>query len=447
VRRKSQLALLTLGALVAVAMIVAVAGGTMPFAASGASAAGAHKTATLTPASVAKAERTRANLKTMFAGLRRVVIQMRANPATARAFKSTGTNLLPRIAAAEKEIARLDPSALLKLQSSLQQDPKWQQAPTTLSHAVAAFHARGIAKGTLTPLSAISGTGTFTDDCLSAGDPVAEDIAALAANEVQSALQAVALALPGVIALLPGIDGPGPRIIAMIAWGVADGIYLALAQTEAVAVDCQQSAFGNTQQSVLAVDPEGSSTVVPTSTQFSIDRLIAKAGDTQAKVTALESTANTVKSQSDTIDTAVNDLNAVLNDITNRVDEVQTDLQTLQTRVAILQNTEVTILKKADTEITNLGTLQSLQLRIKIEENLAANSSELPMGIFQLPAAYGGYLELVRSIVTDTIAKSATLGTPNAQAASFLGSANAAFAAGHYKAAYKLYAQAYGFAH
>ena len=446
-RRRSQIALLAVGALVAVAMIVAVAGGTLPFAASGASAAGAHKTVVLTPARVAKAERTRANLETMFAGLRRVVVQMRANPATARSFNSTGTNLLPRIAAAEKAVARLDPSALLKLQSSLDRDPNWRQAPSTLSHAVAAFHARGPAKGTLSPMDAISGTGTYTDDCLSAGDPVAEDIAALAANEVQSALQAVALALPGVIALLPGIDGPGPRIIAMVAWGVADAIYLALAQTEAVAVDCQQSAFGNTQQSVLAVDPEGSSTVVPTSTQFSIDRLIAKAGDTQAKVNALQSTVNTVDSQADTIGTAVDDLNAVLNDITNRVDEVQTDLQTLQTRVAILQNTEVSILKKADIEIANLSTFQSLQLRIKIEENLAANSSELPMGIFQLPAAYGGYLELVKAIVTDTIAKSATLGTPNAQAASFLASANAAFTAGHYKTAYNLYAQAYGFAH
>ena len=429
------------------ALIVAVAGGTLPFSASGASAAGAHKTTALTPARTAQAERTRANLETMFAGLRRVVVQMRANPTTARSFKSTGTNLLPRIAAAEKLVASLNPSALLKLQSSLAQDPNWQQAPTTLSRAVAAFHARSTAKFALAPMSAISGTGTYTDDCLSAGDPVAEDIAALAANEVQSALQAVALALPGVIALLPGIDGPGPRIIAMVAWGVADAIYLALAQTEAVAVDCQQSAFGNTQQSVLAVDPEGSSTVVPTSTQFSIDRLIAKAGDTQTKVNELESTANTVKGQADTINTAVDDLNAVLNDITNRVDEVQTDLQDLQTRVAVLQNTEISILKKNDTEIANLATFQSLQLRIKIEENLAANGSELPLGIFQLPAADGGYLELVRSIVTDTISKAATLGIANAQAASFLGSANAAFTAGEYKLAYNLYAKAYSFAH
>ena len=455
--RRVSLALLAFGALAAAAIVMAVAGGTLPFTTSGASAAPAHKTATLSRVSAAKAERTRAKVQTLLAGLRTVVMQMRANPMIARSFRSTGTNLLPRIAQAQKEVAKLSQRQLLQLQASLNQYPSWQQAPSTLSRAVAVFHAPSLTplsrngKSTLsprTPLAAISGTGTYTDDCLSAGDPVAEDIAALVANEVQSGLQAVALALPGVIALIPGIDGPGPRIIAMVAWGIADAVYLALAQTEAVAVDCQQTAFGNTQQSVLSQDPEGSGTIVPTSTQFSIDRLIAKAGDTQTKVNAMQTTVNTIKSQADTINGAVDDLNAVLNDITDRVDEVQTDLQLLQTRVGILQNTEISILKKADIEIANLSTFQSLQLRIKIEQNLAANSSELPLGIFQLPAAYGGYLEVVRSIVTDTIAKSATLGTPNAaQAAIYLGSANTAFAAGQYKAAFNLYARAYGFAH
>jgi TolA-binding protein len=294
-------------------------------------------------------------------------------------------------------------------------------------------------------LAAISGSGTFTDDCLSAGDPYTEVVAVLAANEVQSALNAAALAAPGVIALVPAIDSPtGIRLGLMVAWGVANAIYLALAQTLAVSVDCAQTAFSNTQESTLSVDPSGSDTVVPTSTQFSIDRLIAKAGDSQTKINAVQTTVNTVKTQTDSVDTAVTALNNILNDITDRVDDVQTGLQTLQTRVAILQNTEVTILKKADTLIANLGSLQTLQLRMEIEDNLDRNE-EAPVALFQLPAAFGGYLEVVKSIVIDTLAKEAAVGNPSLKAMAYLAQANAAFTAGTYKTAYALYRKAYGY--
>jgi hypothetical protein len=448
--RKSQLVVWTLGALAAAAMVLVAAGATLSLTSSGASAAGAHKTSALSPAQAAKAERTRANFERMLAGLRGVVIQMRANPATAKSFKSTGTKLLPRIAAARKQVAKLDPAELAQLETALDQDPNWQQAPKTLSRAVAAFDVRRRAAstkgaaGALAPSAAISGSGTYTDDCLSAGDPVAETIAALVANEAQSALQAAALAAPGVIALFPGIDAPtGIRLGLMVAWGVADAVYLGLAQTLAVSVDCAQTAFSNTQESVLSEDPEGSGTIVPTSTQFSIDRLIQKAGNTQATINAVQTTVHTVQTQTDAVDAAVTALNTTLDDITNRVDEVKSDLQTLQTRVDILQNTEVSILKKSDTEISNLSSFQDLQLRIKIEQNLALNGNVLPLGIFQLPARFGGYLELVKSIVTDTLATAAANGNASAQALTYLNAANAAFTSGQYKSAYTLYAKAY----
>src|SRR5262249_46453866 len=140
----------------------------------------------------------------------------------------------------------------------------------------------------------------FTDaaGCANAGDPVAENVSALVANEVQSGLQAAALSAPGVIGLAPGIVAPtGIRIALMVAWGIADGVYLGLAQALEIAVDCAESKFQNTQESVLSVDPAGSTTVVATSSQLSIDRLIAKAGDTQAKINAVQTTVQTVKTQ------------------------------------------------------------------------------------------------------------------------------------------------------
>jgi hypothetical protein len=453
---KSQLAGRVLAAFAAVAMVFAAAGATLTFTASGASAARAHKTSSPVQARSVKlaGEQFRGKVETTLDGLRGVVIQMRANPAIAKSLDSTGTKLLPMIAVAKKQVAGYDWAELGQLQASLNHDPNWQQAPRVLAAAVAAFDAPvaspvgGGAKGDAPPggpLAAISGSGTFTDDCLSAGDPYSEVIAVLAANEVQSALNAAALAAPGVIALVPGIDAPtGIRLGIMVAWGVANGIYLALAQTLAVSVDCAETAFSNTQESTLPHEPAPSGDVAPASTQFSIDRLIAKAGDSQTKINAVQTTVNTVKTQTDTVDTAVTALNNILNDITTRVDDVQTGLQTLQTRVAILRNTEVTILKKADTLIANLGTFQTLQLRMEIEDNLDRNE-EVPIGLFQLPAAYGGYLEVVRSIVTETLAKEAAVGNPSPKAMIYLTQANAAFTAGTYKTAYALYRKAYGY--
>ena len=118
----------------------------------------------------------------MLNGLRGVVIQMRANPATAKSLSSTGTNLLPMIAAAKQEVARLDQAELGQLRAGLSHDPNWQQAPSSLSAAVAAFAS-----------ASTSGTGTFTDNCASAGNPYDEQIAVLVANEVQSGLVAAAL--------------------------------------------------------------------------------------------------------------------------------------------------------------------------------------------------------------------------------------------------------------
>ena len=229
----------------------------------------------------------------------------------------------------------------------------------------------------------------------------------------------------------------------MVAWGVANAIYLALAQTLAVAVDCAETAFSDAQETTLSASPSGSDTIAPTSTQFSIDRLIAKAGNTKNAVDAMKTTVDTVKTQTDTVDTSVTALNNILNDITTRVDVVQTGLQSLQTRVDVLNNTEVTILKKADTLIANLNTFQDLQLRMEMEQNLDTNQGEAPLAIFQLPAAFGGYLEVVKAVVTETLAKEAAVGNPSPKAMIYLTQANAAFTAGTYKTAYLLYRKAY----
>jgi hypothetical protein len=65
------------------------------------------------------------------------------------------------------------------------------------------------------------------------------------------------------------------------------------------------------------------------------------------------------------------------------------------------------------------------------------------VALYELPIAKGGYLDTVKAIVTDTVAKETAIGRGSAQANSDLATANSDFAAGQYKTAYFYYSKAY----
>ena len=158
--------------------------------------------------------------------------------------------------------------------------------------------------------------------------------------------------------------------------------------------------------------------------------------------------------QADTIDTAATALNTTVTDINTRTLEVQGDLKTLKTNVAILESTEVTVLNKANQEIVNLTTLQQLELRKQIEDNLSrAAYTTGEVGLFELPGqaadgstyvpGNGGYLLLVQTIAHDVVAKQMAVGHTSASAPEDLAAGDAALAAHHYKQAYQYYSKAY----
>ena len=384
---------------------------------------------------------TQANVETLLSNLQDVVASLNANPSTAAGLANASIDPLSALASAQQVVAQLTPDQLDQLGSALAADPSWQTMPTQLASAVQAF----------TPSSQPSVTpkdfaGTFTDSCDSAGSAPDEFQATLIANEVQSAAQAAMLAAPGVFAGFIGVDIPtGVKIALAVIWGIANAVYLGLAQALQVATDCAQTQFTNTQLSVLPVDPSNPSANVPASSEISVQNLINQATGTQTEITNVLNTVNAVNSQADTLISNAGTLNDTLNDINTRVAEVQSDLQTLQTNVNVLENTEVTVLEKADTEIANLNAFQTLQLRMIIEENLSRNGTGTgPVGLFELPAAFGGYLDTVKSIVNSTFANETASGRPpSAKALSDLASANSLFAAGHYKLAYGEYTRAY----
>jgi len=94
------------------------------------------------------------------------------------------------------------------------------------------------------------------------------------------------------------------------------------------------------------------------------------------------------------------------------------------------------------TAITNAkNELKDLILRTQIEADLAQPDSDTFVGLYVTPTSQGGYLNLVRSIVVDTITKLA--GSSTGQANSFLAKADDYKAAGNYKSAYQFYRKAY----
>jgi len=128
--------------------------------------------------------------------------------------------------------------------------------------------------------------------------------------------------------------------------------------------------------------------------------------------------------------------NTVNNDFTT----VNNNINATATQIGVeIVNSTTTItneINSATTQITNqLTTFQNLELRLKIEENLTNNSN--PIGSFELPNSQNGYLELALSIVADVIKKLSATGQEVHNAQAKLATANADYAAGNYKQAYK----------
>ncbi len=85
---------------------------------------------------------------------------------------------------------------------------------------------------------------------------------------------------------------------------------------------------------------------------------------------------------------------------------------------------------------------QALNMQLAIEsELLQAGSGGL--GSFELPAAYGGYLELTRQIVVNTIQKFQAAGQSVGSAQTSLSLGDAALASNDYKSAFTYYKNAY----
>jgi hypothetical protein len=266
---------------------------------------------------------------------------------------------------------------------------------------------------------------------------------------------AVASSLPD------GADYFPALIVAGVAFGVTNGLAIGLQDRLDRKLDCDTAESNATLVSAYPVqgtlDPSPGA-YTRGSSQASVDRLTTAAAGIDTTLNLITTVINTTTAK----------LTVVINNLglaQGNTDHIQATSMDLQTRAADLLSSigtptdqatysgtdpsgtanglANTIDTRQDTALANTASLQTLSVRLEIEESL----SEPPkpsIALFALPASQGGYLETVRDIVTSTIVNELAAGQKiNGDGEEDLAEGNDALAAGKYEQAFKLYAEAY----
>jgi hypothetical protein len=124
----------------------------------------------------------------------------------------------------------------------------------------------------------------------------------------------------------------------------------------------------------------------------------------------------------------------------NRTTIVANDNSNTATIITNDNTNTATIITNAN---ANKNELRDLILRSQIEADLAMVDGAAVAVLYEVPAAQGGYLDLVMTIVQETIANVQAAGAGVGNAPAIFSDANAAKAAGDFKLAYALYRRAY----
>jgi hypothetical protein len=271
-------------------------------------------------------------------------------------------------------------------------------------------------------------------------DPATEDGLRVAIATAKGAVIPLQVACESVTVLL----GEGSQLPFCIADGVVDLIELVLETTKDRNEFCDPFIGGAETnaawQNTIVIDNDLNN--LGNSTTTLLNNLNNVGSNTTTLLNNLGSQLTSVDLD---IDTRLNNLSSQLTrvnvDIDARLAAVDADVLARATQIdgeiATVQAITIARATQIDTEI---ATLQALTLRLQIEANLG---QQTPVGLFELPQAQGGQLELVRSIVSDIIQKMLAAGQDVRNAQMKLAQGNADFAAGNFKTAYGDYAQAY----
>lgn len=332
-------------------------------------------------------------------------MKVQATPQGRAAFRSIGFKPAKSFAQARAALRTMTPEQLAVLRKSFSTSPEWRMLPVKISRLASRMEAKSPYSLQITP-----------DDCPTARAFGYTQTDIEIAADAALAADAILLVVPTDLVSLP------VRLIAIIPWAVTQGVLRGFEHSYNIASACDDADHQALVTQNLDVK------ISTRATQVSVDTLIAN-------LSALNTLVNS------RLDVAVS------------TRATQTSVNTLLTNVNNLQNSlnvfhneftanATVVNNKLDSLAITVSDQGALNLRIHIEDDLADPGNH-PLALFEVPEANGGHLNLVRSIVADTIAKMQATGQGVGNAQAFVAAGDAAKSAGDYKGAYANYGKAY----
>jgi hypothetical protein len=394
-------------------------------------------------------EQFRASLGTYLQNLQGALTAAAKNPQTKAVVAPHLTANVKSIAVAKSNLSNLDGAQLDAMQKILGLNPSWEEQPDVLRESLSQT-------APTTPTSAAAGFLSDCSDAGSLGDARGLFYSTWAAAQAASVANAVASSLPDGVNFAPGL------IVAGVAFGVANGLAIGLQDRLDRKLDCETAEFNAELVSAYPrKDPADASIAgpyAPASSQASVDRLTTAAAGIDTTLNLITTVINTTTAK----------LTLVINNLglaQGNTDQIQATSMDLQTRASDLLSSigtptdqatysgadpsgtanglANTIDTRQDTALANTASLQTLSVRLEIEEALSGTPKP-SIALFALPATQGGYLETVRDIVTSTIVNELAAGQRiNGDGEEDLATANDYLAAGKYQLAFQFYAEAY----
>jgi hypothetical protein len=339
-------------------------------------------------------------------------MKVQATPQGRAAYRSIGFTPAKGFARARVAVRTMTPEQLAVLQKSFEAYPKWRTMPVTLGRLASRMQAKSPYSLKITP-----------DDC-----PTAR-AAGYTQTDVEIAAD-VALAADFILEVVPtDLVSLPVRIVAVAVWAVTQGVLRGFEHLYNIASACDDA----DHQALLTQNLDVK--VSTLATQVSVNTLITNLSTLSTLVTQNLDVKISTRATQTSVDTLLTNVNTLQNSVTVFHNEF--------TANSIVVNNK---LDAANTKLDNLAITVSdqgaLNLRIHIEDDLADPGNH-PLALFEVPEANGGHLNLVRSIVADTIAKMQATGQGVGNAQAFLAAGDAAKAAGAYKSAYANYGKAY----
>ncbi|HEX9597945.1 MAG TPA: hypothetical protein VF963_01095 [Gaiellaceae bacterium] len=347
----------------------------------------------------------RQQFTTYLVQMQNVATAMEATQAGRAAFKQVRFDPERGVARAREAVRTMTPARLAVLQKALSAYPAWRTMPAKLGTLVRRLRAASSRSLAITP-----------DDCATAR------AAGYTQTDVEIAAD-VALAADVILEAIPSDTLAEPvRIVAVIVWAIPQGVLRGFEHLYNIASACDDADH---------------------------QALVSQNLDVKVSTRATQTSLDSLTNNFNTFNTTFNTLNTLVNsrlDVAVSTRATQASLDTFHnefTSNATIVNTK---LDSANTKLDNLaiqvGNNGALDLRLKIEEDLSQPGAH-PIALFEIPASGGGYLDLTRSIVADTIAKMQAAGQGIGQAQAFLAAGNAAVSAHDYKTAYADFGKAY----